>query len=147
MRNDMMRFNAVAFVKGGDEAPRLSGVVRFFQKNDGVLVEARITGLPGSQTGFFAMHIHEGRCCGGEDFSETRGHYNPDNMPHPNHAGDLPPLLSFSGNAYMTVMTNRFRVSEIIGRTVVIHSDPDDFYSQPSGDSGEKIACGVIRRR
>ncbi len=146
MRNDMMRFNAVACVRGGSDAPRLSGVVRFYQKNDGVLVEVRISGLPKSSTGFFAFHIHEGGSCGGEDFSDTMGHYNPHDMPHPNHSGDLPPLLSFSGNAYMTVMTNRFRVRDIIGKTVVIHSNPDDFYTQPSGNSGKKIACGVIRR-
>lgn len=145
IRND---FSAAACVKGGKDAPMLSGVVRFYQKNDGVLVEAKISGLPkNNKTGFFAMHIHEGGSCGGKDFADTKAHFNPESMTHPNHAGDLPPLLSFSGNAYMTVMTNRFRVSDIIGRTVVIHSNPDDFYSQPSGDSGEKIACGVIRRR
>ena len=145
MRND---FSAVACVKGNREAPNISGVVRFFQKNDGVLVEAKISGLPKyNKTGFFAMHIHEGGSCGGIDFSETEGHYNPDDLPHPYHAGDLPPLLSFSGSAYMAVMTNRFTVRDILGKSVVIHSEPDDFYSQPSGDSGEKIACGVIKRR
>lgn len=146
MRNDMMRFSAVACVRGGTAAPQLSGVVRFYQKNDGVLVEIRVSGLPNSGTGFFALHIHEGGSCRGVDFANTRGHYNPNDMPHPNHAGDLPPLLSNSGSAYMTVMTNRFRVSDIIGRTVVIHSNPDDFMTQPSGNPGEKIACGVIRR-
>ena len=144
MRND---FSAAACVKGGRDAPMLSGVVRFVQKRDGVLVEVNVSGLPKSNhTGFFALHIHEGDSCSGKDFSGTKGHFNPEDRPHPNHAGDLPPLLSYSGNAYMKVMTNRFRVSDIIGRTVVIHSNPDDFYSQPSGDSGGKIACGVIRR-
>ena len=46
----------------------------------------------------------------------------------------------------MTVLTNRFTVREIIGKTVVIHNMPDDFRSQPAGDSGMKIACGVIER-
>lgn len=145
MRNN---FSAAACIKGGPDAPRLSGVARFFQKNDGVLVEVKVSGLPKSnKTGFFALHIHEGGSCTGKEFANTKAHYNPESMPHPNHAGDLPPLLSFSGNAYMAVMTNRFTVNDIIGRTVVIHSNPDDFYSQPSGDAGEKIACGVIKRR
>ena len=58
--------------------------------------------------------------------------------------GDLPPLLSCNGNAYMTVKTDRFKVKDIIGRTVIIHYRADDFRTQPSGDSGEKIACGII---
>ena len=61
------------------------------------------------------------------------------------HAGDLPPLMMQQGRAHMTVRTDRFRVQDILGRTVVIHSDPDDFRTQPSGMSGTKIACGVIR--
>ena len=51
------------------------------------------------------------------------------------------------GRAYLAVRTDRFRVQEIIGRTVVIHSDPDDFRSQPAGNAGTKIACGVICRQ
>jgi Cu-Zn family superoxide dismutase len=61
------------------------------------------------------------------------------------HAGDLPPLLACNGEAYLAVLTGRFRVKDVMGKTVVIHSRPDDFRSQPSGDAGEKIACGVIR--
>ncbi len=55
------------------------------------------------------------------------------------HAGDLPPLLSNNGRAYCQVLTGRFRVSDVIGKTVVIHSGPDDFMTQPSGNAGEKI--------
>ena len=65
---------------------------------------------------------------------------------HPNHAGDLPPLLEASGKAYMTVLTGRFHVKEVIGRTVILHGDPDDFHTQPSGNAGIKLACGVICR-
>lgn len=66
---------------------------------------------------------------------------------HPNHAGDLPPLLSAGGYAKMTVLTGRFRVDEIVGRTLVIHNGVDDFTGQPSGNSGKKIACGIICRQ
>lgn len=65
---------------------------------------------------------------------------------HPEHAGDLPPLIRCRGNAYLSFRTDRFSVNEIIGRTVVIHSDPDDFHTQPAGNAGKKIACGVIQK-
>ena len=137
---------AGAWMKGGKEAPYLSGTVRFYPCTDGVLVVARICGLPlDNPGGFFGFHIHQGDTCRGQKFSGTGSHYDPKNVPHPNHAGDLPPLLGCKGRACMSVLTDRFRVSEIIGRTVVIHSGSDDFRSQPAGDAGEKIACGVIR--
>ena len=116
-----------------------------FETETAVQITAEITGLP--QTGFFGFHIHEGKSCGGTKFSETGSHYNPQNTAHPEHAGDLPPLLWCRGNAYLSVRTDRFSVIDIIGRTVVIHSDPDDFHTQPAGNAGKKIACGVIRKR
>ena len=74
-------------------------------------------------------------------------HYNPGNCPHPAHAGDMPPLMTDGGGyAWMAFYTKRITMSEVIGRTVVIHSNPDDFHSQPSGNSGKKIACGVIKQ-
>ena len=68
-----------------------------------------------------------------------------DSMAHPMHSGDLPPLLSATGRAYMAVLTDRFSIGQIIGKTVVVHSRADDFQSQPAGNAGEKIACGVIQ--
>ena len=142
------RPDAVARIVGGEDAPQLSGCVRFYQENGCVLVEAKISGLPkGSGTGFFGFHIHQGRDCSGAGFSGTEGHYNPLGQGHPEHAGDLPPLLWCRGDAYLSVKTDRFSVDEIMGRIVVIHSDPDDFHSQPAGNAGEKIACGVIQSR
>lgn len=138
--------DAVAQVCGGMEAPRLTGCVQFYQEKGCVLIVARIFGLPGeSETGFFGFHIHQGESCAGTDFSGTGSHYNPSQQPHPKHAGDLPPLLACHGNAYLSVRTDRFSVKDILGRTVVIHSDPNDFRSQPAGNAGKKIACGVIR--
>ena len=145
MRYCKNRPDAVTRITGGVDAPRLSGCVEFYQEDGCVLIVARILGLPKeSETGFFGFHIHQGRACSGMDFSGTEGHYNPTGQSHPEHAGDLPPLLSCRGNAYLSVKTDRFSVDEIIGRTVVIHSDPDDFHTQPAGNAGRKIACGVI---
>ncbi len=137
--------DAVARILGGVETPQLSGCVQFYQENGCVLVVAKISGLPkASETGFFGFHIHQGDNCSGTDFSGTGSHYNPSDQAHPKHAGDLPPLLECQGNAYLSVRTDRFSVADIIGRTVIIHSDPDDFHSQPAGNAGKKIACGVI---
>ena len=124
----------------------ICGTVTFTQRCDGVLVEAALSGLPRTESGFFAFHIHEGGSCTGDGFPNTGGHFNPGDGKHPCHAGDLPPLLGDSGRGYMKVLTTRFRVEEIIGRTVILHTAPDDFHTQPSGNAGEKIACGVIRR-
>ncbi|MBQ1459402.1 MAG: superoxide dismutase family protein [Oscillospiraceae bacterium] len=139
-------FQASAVIRGGQEAPDLSGVARFFQRSDGVLVTIQVTGLPAENPGgFFGLHIHGGSGCAGENFAGTGGHFNPAGTPHPAHAGDLPPLLSCGGRAYLAVLTDRFTVADIIGRTVVIHGGSDDFRSQPAGDAGTKIACGVIK--
>ena len=147
MRNGSVCPEAIACIRGGAEAPCLSGEVRFYQERGCVLVVADIAGLPQSGSGFFAFHIHEGEDCFCEEFPNAGGHYNPANAPHPNHAGDLPPLMLCNGGAYLAVRTDRFCVRDIIGRTVVIHNSSDDFHSQPAGNAGTKIACGVICRR
>lgn len=103
-------------------------------------------GLPDSETGFFGFHIHAGNDCSGTGFPATGGHYDPQMNPHPQHAGDLPPLLGDNGTAWLSVLTGRFQIRDIIGKTVVIHSNPNDFITQTSGNAGTKIACGVIRR-
>lgn len=139
--------DAVARVCGGKELPGISGCVQFYQEDRCVLVVARIIGLPRkTDAGFFGFHIHQGESCFGAGFSETGSHYNPADQIHPKHAGDLPALLEYQGKAYLSVKTDRFCVNDVIGWTVVIHSGPDDFHSQPAGNAGNKIACGVIQR-
>lgn len=140
--------DAVAHVRGGTDAPDINGQVRFYQEPGSVLVVADVAGLPqDGKTGFFGFHIHEGYSCAGADFPQTLSHYNPDGADHPRHAGDLPPLMTQQGRAHLAVRTDRFRVQDILGRTVVIHSDPDDLRTQPAGNAGTRIACGVIGRR
>lgn len=124
----------------------LKGRIELIPQRGGTLVVAKVWGLPESEAGFFALHIHEGNSCAGAGHPLTGDHYNPERAAHPRHAGDLPPLLSSGGRAFMAVLTGRFRVEDVIGRTVVIHSGPDDFRTQPSGGAGSKIACGVIKR-
>lgn len=133
--------SAYAVIRGGKANPGLGGMVHFYPSGNGVLVTAEIHGLPDSETGIFAFHIHSGESC-----EAPEGHFNPENVPHPRHAGDLPPLFSNGGRAFLAVLTDRFRIADVIGRTVILHSQPDDFHTQPSGNPGEIIACGVIRR-
>lgn len=140
---------AVAWVRGSTRISPVSGLVKFFRTPyDGVLVEAEVFGLPNvseqGSTRFYAMHIHEFGDCS-DNFSKTGDHYNPADLPHPDHAGDLIPLLSNQGYAWSAFYDKRFSIDEILGRSVIIHAMPDDFMTQPSGNSGEKIACGVIR--
>lgn len=142
---------AVARVHGSREYSVVCGFVYFYQMADGVLVAAHVTGLPKPTqehpSGIFGFHIHSGPCGGtSEDpFADTLGHYNPDKTPHPNHAGDMPPLFGNRGFAFQVFFTNRFSIQEVLHKTVVIHSGPDDFTSQPAGNAGKKIACGEIR--
>lgn len=146
MRFLFRRPTAMACVTGGEEYPCLYGTVKFYAQDSAVLMAVDICGLPENDTGFFAMHIHEGDRCSGEDFADTGSHYDPEKVPHPHHAGDLPPLISCGGRAYSVILTNRFCINEILGRTLVIHGGADDFHTQPAGNSGTKIACGVISK-
>lgn len=142
---------ATAKLRGSKEYESINGKADFYETYGGTVVVAEVTGIPaGMETdgkGFFGFHIHEGKRCTGnaaDPFADTGGHYNPGNVAHPGHPGDLPPLLSNKGTAWMAVYTSRFFPEEVVGRTVVIHGMPDDFRTQPSGDSGMKIACGEI---
>ena len=149
MENQIVSFSppvARAALQGDTAHSQLMGEVLFSPYGQGTLVTARVVGLP--KPGFLGFHIHEvGDCSTGGDipFSNTGGHYNPHNVLHPWHSGDLPPLLSSAdGVAFLAVYTDRFRPAEVIDRAVVIHDMADDFHSQPAGDSGTRIACGPI---
>lgn len=140
--------NAIAYVKGNRLYPNINGKVEFYQTSAGVLVVSEIENLKveSNKSNFYAMHIHSGNDCeetpSGE-FKDTP-HYNPQGNPHPNHAGDLPNLLSNDGYVFNVVLTNWFQVRDILNKTVMIHQGPDDERTDPSGNSGSKIACGKI---
>lgn len=143
---------AKAVLKGAPDYPEINGTVCFHQTKQGVLVVTEVFGLPHNNidcnSGIFALHIHDGKSCTGNEqdpFADVKTHYNPNNCPHPFHAGDLPPVFGNDGYAWNAVLTNRFNINEIKGLTVILHLNPDDFTSQPSGNAGEKIACGVIQ--
>lgn len=143
--------NATAIIRGSDDYSAIRGYIRFYQTKSGVLVVSEITGLPQSDEAcgnrIFGFHIHNGKSCSGNEqdpFADAMTHYDPNGCPHPHHAGDMPPLFGAGGNAFSAFLTSSFTIDEIIGLTVIIHSKPDDFTTQPSGNAGTKIACGVI---
>lgn len=144
---------ARAFVKGNADNPNLSGIVDFYTAYEGTLLVCEFSGLPYDTTpcanNIHALHIHQtGDCESTMDtaFMQTGGHYNPTNCLHPAHAGDLPPLFSNHGFAFQVFYTERFQVADVVGRAVIVHAKRDDFTSQPSGDAGDRIGCGVISR-
>lgn len=143
--------NATAKIKGSNKYPSIEGTANFWQTQEGVLVLVEASGLPfekgNCMSKIFACHIHEQGDCSGnatEPFANVGMHYNPTKCPHPYHAGDLEPLFENDGYSFYLFLTNRFTVKEIIGKSIIIHSQRDDFATQPAGDSGEKIACGKI---
>lgn len=145
---------AYAKIKGSNKYPNIEGTVVFYPLWRGTLVFVTVTGIPYSDKAcsdnICAFHIHEGNSCSGTTdmpFANAGVHYNPLNCPHPAHAGDLPPLFSAHGFAMQMVYTERFTPKEIINRTVIIHLKQDDFTTQPSGNAGEMIACGVIKEQ
>ena len=142
---------AISRIKGNNNNPRINGIAYFYKVQSGVLVSIQINGLPLSndicKKPVFAVHIHSGNSCTGNNtdpFADALTHYNPNNCAHPYHAGDLPPIFGANGIGLSIFLTDGFSAEEIIGKTIIIHSAPDDFTSQPSGNSGTKIACGVI---
>lgn len=150
---------AAAIIKGGPLAPQITGVVTFKDAPGGTEVCADIFGLPPYQPakdnkqpiGPFGFHIHEkGNCEIGdpkEPFKAAGEHWNPTNQPHGNHSGDFPVLFSNDGVARMCFFTNKFMVRDVIGKAVMIHQNPDDYRTQPAGNAGKRLACGVIQWR
>ena len=146
---DILYYNtpaASANIRGNAGNPALTGTALFYPAFDGTLIAVEVYQLPvneNEENSFYGMHIHETGDCT-PPFEETGAHYNPSDMMHPMHVGDLPPLLGNQGYAFSIFFTSRFQVQDILNRSLIIHSSPDDFTTQPSGNSGTKIGCGVI---
>ena len=145
--------DAIANLQGSPEFSGISGTVEFRQTPAGVLVTASVDGLPadgeeGCNFPVYALHIHSGTSCTGtaqSPFADAQGHFDPAGCAHPYHAGDLQPLFSSEGFAWYTFLSARFRVSDVVGRAVIVHRGSDNFTTQPSGNAGAMIACGIIR--
>jgi Cu-Zn family superoxide dismutase len=129
----------------------VSGVVTFYKVNNGVRIIADITEL---SPGAHGIHIHEFGDCRAGDASSAGGHFNPDGNLHgapdaeDRHAGDLGNIVADeSGVATLDIVAPSLTLSGkhgIIGRSVVVHADEDDYTTQPSGGAGARLACGTI---
>ncbi|PYJ62961.1 MAG: superoxide dismutase family protein [Verrucomicrobia bacterium] len=133
---------------------KVSGTVTFTEVADGVQVHAEITGLTPGNHGF---HVHEFGDCSAPDASSAGAHFNPTNKPHAapdaaeRHVGDMGNVeADASGKAKLEYVDHQISLTNdqqsAIGRSVVVHAKADDLKSQPAGDSGARIACGVIGR-
>ena len=130
------------------------GEVTFEQVGNRVRVVVIVQGLrPDQEHGF---HIHEVGDCSSGDGMSAKGHFNPFGKPHGHpdgaerHAGDLPSLKADKeGRAKIAVEVDLITLTagpgNIIGRGLIVHADPDDFRTQPTGNAGARLACGVIR--
>ena len=135
--------SAKCLIKGRDGFNDLAGIIDFFDFGNEVVLVGSISNLPITKTNIFGFHIHENGLCD-SDFTSAGKHLGAGS--HPNHKGDLPPLFSSNENAFLVFATNRFSINEIIGKSIIIHENPDDFTTQPSGNSGARIACGTIEK-
>jgi Cu-Zn family superoxide dismutase len=125
----------------------VSGSVAVTAIAGGVHLEVKARGLAPGVHGF---HVHEVGDCSAPDAASAKGHFNPGAKPHGSHAGDLADLTAdATGAASLSVDMPGLALDDgpngIVGRAFVIHADPDDHKSQPAGNSGKRIACGVIK--
>ncbi len=133
-----------------------SGEVRFVQRGDKVWVSGEVRGLrPNAEHGF---HVHEKGDCSSGDGMSTGGHFNPGGQRHgahgggEHHVGDLPSLKADAGGVARFSFESRALAvgsgsNDVVGRGLIVHRDPDDYTTQPTGNSGPRLACAVITRQ
>jgi Cu-Zn family superoxide dismutase len=152
MKGDSVR---AAAVLGATQGNKVAGTVEFLQSGDKLMVTAEVTGLTPGMHGF---HIHEKGDCSAPDGTSAGGHFNPGGKPHGNpdhgehHGGDMPQLVADAkGVARLTAYLSSVKIgdgpNDIIGRSIIVHASPDDFKTQPTGNSGARQACGLIVRK
>lgn len=136
---------------------QVSGIVQFFPQADGsIRIQGRVQGLaPNSEHGF---HVHEKGDCSSGDGLSAGGHFNPSQQAHgkfgdskAHHLGDLPSLEADNqGVAIIDFVSKELKLDRgshgVLGRALIVHKDPDDYTTQPTGNSGARLACAVIER-
>jgi len=150
MGSSALRAHATVEPRSGSA---VAGTVRFSEGHGQVRAHVELAGLvPNSEHGF---HVHEKGDCTAPDAASAGGHFNPGGSAHgragamPHHAGDLPSLHADAAGKVradleLTGVTLAPGPTSIVGRSVVVHRDADDYTTQPSGNSGPRIACGVV---
>jgi Cu-Zn family superoxide dismutase len=149
--SDVTKHHAVAMLSP-TQTNSVRGTVNFTETHSGVRVVAHITGLTPGQHGF---HVHEKGDCSAPDATSAGGHFNPGGAPHgapdatARHEGDLGNITAdASGVAHYDRVDKNLSFdgpNSIVGRAVIVHASADDLKSQPAGNAGPRVACGVIQ--
>lgn len=143
--------SAFATIQGRADTT-VSGHATFVERHGGVQVTIL---LEGASPGWHATHVHEHGDCSSDDFTSAGGHFNPGGHAHgaphapEHHAGDLGNMwVNEDGSGYHTVFMPELTVADgdhsVRGRSIIVHEKADDLVSQPTGDAGGRIGCGVI---
>jgi len=150
-QHEMMAATRAVAVLHPTVGSNAKGIVMFTKEEGGVRVVAVFEGVPAGVHGF---HIHEFGDCSSADGTAAGGHFNPQNMEHAGpmaekrHVGDLGNITADdSGKAQLSYVDKHLAFSgpnSILGRGLILHAKPDDLKTQPTGDAGGRIACGVI---
>jgi superoxide dismutase, Cu-Zn family len=138
----------------GKSGSSVAGELQFTATDGGVAIAGQITGLaPGTEHGF---HVHETGDCSATDAKSAGGHFNPANVAHGGptsdvrHLGDIPNITSDAAGhvtVSATIAGATLRdgaADDLVGKAIIVHAKRDDYVTQPSGDAGDRIACGVI---
>lgn len=151
--NSEMEENTAVAVLSPTEGNNVRGEVTFTRVDDGIKIVADIQGLPPGEHGF---HVHENGDCSAPDASSAGGHFAPLGHPHgaptdpdsARHVGDMGNIEAGNDSTVHFEWTSNLMSFEgetsIIGKAVIVHEKADDFKSQPSGNAGSRLACGVI---
>lgn len=136
------------------EGQTTGGLIKLTRTGEGVRIQGRVTGLEPGAHGF---HIHENGDCSAADASSAGGHYEPADDPHgapedppdQHHLGDFGNITAgANGEAEVDISDPELSMSgpdSIVGKAIIVHAGADDLESQPAGDAGARIGCGVIR--
>ena len=136
------------------EGNQAAGMLELMAMGEGVHFSGTVTGLPAGMHGF---HIHETGDCSAPDASSAGGHFNPEGKPHgapdaaEHHLGDLGNIeADASGNATVNIHMNGITLepgqpNSVMGKAIIVHAGTDDFTTQPTGNAGARLACGVIQ--
>ncbi|RPI17012.1 MAG: superoxide dismutase family protein [Ignavibacteriae bacterium] len=134
----------------GTKESKVSGTLTFTMDGKKVRVTGTLAGLTPGEHG---IHIHEKGDCSAPDFTSAGEHFNPNKGAHgdmdkkESHMGDMGNIKADKdGKAEINETTEYVDLNQIVGKSVIVHANEDDLKSQPAGNSGPRIACGVIQR-
>ena len=145
---------ATATLQGAPEDADFKGTITLTPDPGGVRVVAHLEGI--DQDGPHGFHVHETGDCshgeGGKHFTSAGGHFNPDNVEHacpptePRHAGDLGNIEVTNGTGHLetTLKLSLSGPNSVVGKAIILHANADDCKTQPTGNAGDRLACGVV---